>query len=211
MRNSKVVSIKNDIKLLIRKAKEDLENDNLPDELKGLLIITIYAAANSLYEKFTKEVLRELLDNKFRLFIDINKEADSYLLLKYRSGKKLEFMDYIELNNFIDNKPSEAILKEQFINDYKALGKIREIKQLIIARLTIKRIDRRLSTKIGISLDNLIEQLHIDYTDIRTRVIHGDYKDFKTAFYLWRGNAMSFLYRVYAAINLINYAAQKLK
>jgi len=88
MKNSKILSIKNDIKILIKKAENDLETDSLSDELKGLLIITIFAAANSLYEKFIKEILKEILDRKADLIINVNKEPDCFLFLKYRSGKK---------------------------------------------------------------------------------------------------------------------------
>jgi len=120
-------------------------------------------------------------------------------------------MDYLDLTDFANNKANEKMLKELFLKDYKSLGKIKEIKQLILTKLSVKHVNKKLITKIGISLDNIVEQLHIDYTDIRTKVIHGDYKDFKTAFYLWRSNALPFLYRIYIVINLINYATKKME
>jgi len=202
MRESNFINIKRDFKVLIKHAKRELENDDLSDELKGLLIITIFAAANSLYEKLLKHILK----NNMNLIINVDTEPSKLLLLKYRDGRRLESMNYAEITEFILNINDQTIIESHFINDYKSLGKINEIKELLIKRTSEDVIDRILKKcKMKISFDNLINQLQLDYTDIRTKVIHGDYKNLKTVFYLWKDNAMPFLYRLYLVFNLINY------
>ncbi|MGL5764761.1 MAG: hypothetical protein ACRCX8_03880, partial [Sarcina sp.] len=76
----------NDLKFLIKYSKETMENQHKSETEKGLVILTSYVAANSLYEKFSLLILDDILKNYNQ---DLRKLSKKIFLLKYRNGKKL--------------------------------------------------------------------------------------------------------------------------
>lgn len=205
MSTSVFQNIKSDMKILIAQTKNILEEENTNETIKGLAIVSAVAASNSLYEKLLKDILK----NHLSTVLSNDETKDILLYFLYKNGKSFGNLVYSDL-------PSEIIVSqvdqdhfklENFIADYKSLKNIPDINLIFLSKIPTQKLNYILKkTKINLTLDNLTTQLSNDYTDMRTKVIHGDYKDFRTAFYLWKTQISPFLYRLYLIMNLIQYS-----
>lgn len=207
MKKASFSNIKQDMRILIITTKNILNCKNNDDRIKGLAIITAVAASNSLYEKFLKSILKE----KLPVLFTTDKIEDIIIYLTYKStGKFIPNLMYSEIKESLHLLNNMEINTSRFIADYKSLKSVKDISLLFIKHIDSDKLNLILKkAKITDSIENITIQLTNDYIDLRTKVIHGDYNDFKTVYYIWRTQIMPFLHRLYLIMSLINYSCDK--
>lgn len=192
----------NDFKFLISHTQKIINNTSLNNSEKGLAIITAYSAANSLYEKFVTIILNSISESYTN---DLRSNSKKIVLLKYRNGKKLNNMNKKEIDEFIKNIKGQEMAKE-FVDAHKSLKEIKQVFLLIkIPEMKISKINKILN-KRQLTLFGLQEQLEENYTNDRTKIIHGDFKDFLTVYFLFRSRYLDFLINLYIAMKIIDDA-----
>ncbi|MGL4864067.1 MAG: hypothetical protein ACRC4T_13195 [Cetobacterium sp.] len=192
----------NDLKFLIKYSKETMENQHKSETEKGLVILTSYVAANSLYEKFSLLILDDILKNYNQ---DLRKLSKKIFLLKYRNGKKLNNLSIKDIDVFINGIKTER-MSSDFKNDHKSLKDISNLFEFLKQSEETKKVIDKILLKRRLTFLGLQEQLQDDYKDTRTRVVHGDYKDIKTLYYLYRGKYLDFLINIYIAMKIMMYS-----
>ena len=191
--------ILSDLKILIKYTKKYLSSAETSDNEKGLIILTAYAAANSFYEKFSTIMIKEIKENFTK---DLRKNSKKFFLLKYRNGKKLQNLGEEEIIKFLKNIKQETFHSE-FNSTHKSLNNISELFNLLQINKNKEIVLEKILLKKKLDLDGFKEQLKLSYTSDRTAIIHGEYKDIKTLFLIYRDKYLVFLINIYLAMKIM--------
>lgn len=191
-----------DLKFLIKYSKQIMNDQTKTETEKGLIILTSYVTANSLYEKFSLLLLNDILNNYNN---DLRRISKKILILKYRNGKKINNLSFKEIDIFLKNIKNEK-MSNDFKNDYKSLKDISNLFDFLKQDKNIQKKIDKILLKRGLTFLGLQEQLENDYKDARTRVVHGEYRDIKTLYYLYRDKYLDFLINIYIAMKIMLYS-----
>lgn len=192
-----------DLKFLIKNSHKNLEDTLKNETEKGFIILTTYVAANSLYEKLSSLVLDDIIRNYNQ---DLRKNSKKLLLLKYRKGKKLNNLTIKEIEGFLENLKNEKFHGD-FKNNHKSLGNITELFELLTLNSKHQKLVDKILKNRNLTFSGLQEQLKENYTSDRTKVVHGDYRDIKTLYFLYRGKYLDFLINIYIAMKIMIYSS----
>ena len=97
-------------------------------------------------------------------------------------------------------------MSNDFKNDYKSLKDISNLFDFLKQDKNIQKKIDKILLKRGLTFLGLQEQLENDYKDARTRVVHGEYRDIKTLYYLYRDKYLDFLINIYIAMKIMLYS-----